>query len=226
MTTTTVPTNPELEADNASDFEEAPVEETEAQAEATPEGDRLASLEQHDAEARRIAMRILDLRDKHECAKANARAAKKALEAAHEALADHAMQKLTFGPLFDENAADDEQWRTVSVDELVDHGATAPQIAKLTGKAPPIRTLGDLSSYLDDDYTRLTDIEGVGTKAAEAIEDALGAWFAANPEMCPPVKLADGELALVGVEDEEDDDAGEDDEYEDDAGEDAQADEA
>lgn len=202
--TTSVPTNPELEDDRA---EYEPVEAGDEQNAEDPaaEGDRLATLEQHDAEARRIANRIITLRHNHGAAKSDASAAKKALDAAYETLADHALQKLTFGPLFDADAAEEDKWRGVSVDELVDHGATTQQIGKLTGKAPPIRTLGDLSTFLSDEHTRLGDIDGIGTKGAEAIEDALGAWFADNPEMCPPVKLAVGEIALLGVEDDDDD---------------------
>jgi hypothetical protein len=80
-------------------------------------------------------------------------------------------------PLFD---AADQDWRDV---ELVDAlggqpGVTGSLLEKLA--EAELRTVGQLSDYLNADggRQRLTDIKGVGAKKAEAIEEALAAFWA------------------------------------------------
>jgi chromosome segregation ATPase len=186
-TTTEVAHDPEAQAAQIQ-------ADIDAEAGQPTDDERLQALEDHDQQMRRIAARATDLEMRWAAAKEEASALKKSYEAALKELQDMASRKLTAGPLFEKPEHEQNAWRVASINELADHGATQSQIKKLTEKTPgPIGTLGDLSDFLQDDRRRLTDIDGVGGKAAEAIEDALSAWFAAHPDECPPVKSDDDE---------------------------------
>jgi DNA-directed RNA polymerase alpha subunit len=66
---------------------------------------------------------------------------------------------------------DDESWKTVSLHDLTMPGTTAQKLEEAE-----IRTLGDLAAW-NDSGKLLTDIKGVGEKAAEKIEAALDEFW-------------------------------------------------
>jgi len=66
---------------------------------------------------------------------------------------------------------DDESWKTVSLHDLTMPGTTAQKLAEAE-----IRTVGDLSAWTESGKL-LTDIKGVGEKAAEKIEAALDEFW-------------------------------------------------
>ena len=179
---TTIPHDPEAQAE----LDQAEIDDMIA----VPDDDRLSLLESHDHDLRRIADRVTDLKIKLVTAKEEASQCKKSLDAALDELHDVARRKLTAGPLFDGPPQD--EWRVVTIGELTDHGVTVAQVSRLLEKTPgPITTLGDLADFTGDGRNRLADIDGIGAKAAESIEDAISKWFGANPDKCPPIGGSD-----------------------------------
>ena len=90
-------------------------------------------------------------------------------------------------PLFNGNANETsinhESWRDTEVDDLGEHGLTIPVVAAL--KEADLNTLGDIADYTASGKL-LTDIKGIGNAKAEAIENCMTRWFAANPTQRPP----------------------------------------
>lgn len=81
-------------------------------------------------------------------------------------------------------------WRTVPVSELEKHGLAAKVAATL--REGGVGTIGDVSD-LGKNGLSLTDVKGVGEKAAEKIEAALDAfWKAWGPEDERPARHASG----------------------------------
>ncbi|MDZ4341356.1 MAG: hypothetical protein U1E51_02830 [Candidatus Binatia bacterium] len=83
---------------------------------------------------------------------------------------------------------DAEAWRAVSVTELVGHGATQKAVDIIIQAS--MTTLGELSDFMAT--TEVDALDGVGEVTAEKVKGALTAWFAANPDKCPPTKEDDG----------------------------------
>lgn len=71
-----------------------------------------------------------------------------------------------------------EAWRSVP---LTDIGLDGKIVAKLAEFTPSLTTLGELADFSSGEFRRLTDIPGIGPAKAEAIEEALMAYYAAHP---------------------------------------------
>lgn len=79
-------------------------------------------------------------------------------------------------PLFEQSDAGD--WEAIELDEIFDPKRA---IRRRLGEAG-INTLGQLAHYTDGETTELTDIEGIGPKAADDIAAVLEAFWTANPQ--------------------------------------------
>lgn len=151
-------------------------------------------LAKHEEQIRKQAAQCKDrLNDLNE-AKEEVKSCKSMYEAACEELTRLASDKPTYGPLFEKNSKPvqpdpaTEAWRKVSLQALVQHGAPKRSIDLMCDKAPPMDTIGKMSDYLAaSEYNKLTDIDGIGQAGADKIVEAQAAWFAANPDMCPPI---------------------------------------
>jgi len=84
-----------------------------------------------------------------------------------------------------------EAWRDVSVDELIGYGVSQSVVDKL--KEAECATLGAIATFTQTKL--LTEIEGIGEKKAESIQDALECYWGDHPveaeEEVPPAEEDD-----------------------------------
>ncbi len=122
-------------------------------------------------------------------AKCEASIAKKAFDKAGADLRDlirenPKQQKLPGFP--PEDKPDPESWKLVPIAVLVGHHGLSKSIAeKLLANDPPLKTLGQVADWRNYDGNRLTNIKGLGEKAADKYSDALQAWLKKHPDQCP-----------------------------------------
>lgn len=81
--------------------------------------------------------------------------------------------------------ADSEYWKTVTLAELGVNGKIGEAMAEAG-----LPTLGKIAEYTAKN--RLTDVKGVGEKAAEKIEEACEAYWRKHPRAEVTVQRADG----------------------------------
>ncbi len=134
-------------------------------------------LREHDEHVRSIAARASKLRNDWLSAKETASSRKKAYEACLEELQDECLNRPTFGPLFEEQAADDAEEHAVPDDELPqeDDG-----ISNLPWRYQPIEML-DLTEYEID---KLNDLESDDFGTLGEIADFLAENKLASEYLC------------------------------------------
>jgi hypothetical protein len=115
------------------------------------------------------------------CAKENARAARKAYEAATERLIGLAKEHIGPElPMFSANGqAEDESLKTPLSEVFETAGLSESITAKFRANGQV--TIGDLAKWTsapDPDPNQLTDIPGIGPAKAKQVEDALEAFWA------------------------------------------------
>lgn len=73
---------------------------------------------------------------------------------------------------------EDDSWKIIKLDQAL-QGVPESLIEKLEQHEPPLRTLGELTAWLNADQGRnqFTDIKGVGRAKADQIEEALAAFW-------------------------------------------------
>lgn len=174
---------------------------------------RLSDLEHIDGDIYELGERIRDAKAEWHEAKEVASQHKKRVETLQNELERLILDRENL-PLFDsaseepqaapaasddakaEAPADPDAWREEAVGELASEGLgdarLSPSIVEaLTEQEPSIQTLGDLSQAMDGEgwWRRL---KGIGEKKAEAIGNAMQAWYSRNPEKWKVEEEADG----------------------------------
>ena len=96
------------------------------------------------------------------------------------------------GPLFTETAAPDD-WRAVSIEMILGPGRIANALAE---NVPALLTLGDLTDWqtLKGDIWA-KDVQGLGPKAVETLDEATAKFWGAHPEFCKDADGPDGDAS-------------------------------
>ena len=73
---------------------------------------------------------------------------------------------------------EDDSWKIISLDQAL-RDVPESVIEKLAENEPPLRTMGELTAWLNADQGRnkLTDVKGIGRAKADQIEEALAAFW-------------------------------------------------
>lgn len=202
--------------DPSSESADATQGQPEAPAEAWPDkvvetteaSEELLSLREWQALVKSKNNEVFEYATEHACDAAKAKASKKRLEAAQEALNDLIAKEPQKLPLFDKpkpdakpsTTPDDESWRTVLLSDLDIYGLT-PKIRESLATADII-TLGGLSEYSKFGKD-LTQIDGIGPKSVDIIDAATQAfWQERNRPLQPEAEREATDVeALADAED-------------------------
>lgn len=198
MKDTAVAEAPPVEVDEAVNNEAGSISDSNTpvapdDAELRAENNRLR---RHDEEIRDQERAVAVAESEWEEAKAYASARKADFEAAVVKLRA-IIRSRDEGTLFDGAPGDNghetpvvDAWRSVTVDELDLPEKLREKLHEAFGESCPDgkATLGKIADYTNRPGQWLTDITGIGAEKDRQISEAMTAWFAAHPEMCPAVK--------------------------------------
>lgn len=140
---------------------------------------RFRKIEDLESECRECSLRMAEAAEE-------SKEAKKAYEAAVSRLRS-AVRDATSGQQELPFAEEPELWRAVTLAELEISGKLAESLTEAK-----LDTLGAIADYTAAGNL-LTDLKGVGEKAAAKIEAATADWWERHPEMRPDEKASEGD---------------------------------
>lgn len=143
---------------------------------------RFRKIEDLESECRECSLRMAEAAEAAE----ESKEAKKAYEAAVSRLRS-AVRDATSGQQELPFAEEPELWRAVTLAELEISGKLAESLTEAK-----LDTLGAIADYTAAGNL-LTDLKGVGEKAAAKIEAATADWWGRHPEMRPDDKASEGD---------------------------------